>query len=90
MHVAVAGTDGESVNARSWATAAKAGMKVAAAQQEKARPCTFQWIITNDIAIGKFIPWHSFLLTCVCMCAHFSGAHILGFRSDHIKHLLGL
>ncbi|XP_059206156.1 uncharacterized protein LOC131985126 [Centropristis striata] len=42
----VAGTDGVDVNARSWASAAKAGMKQAAAPQEKARPCTFQQIVT--------------------------------------------
>ncbi|XP_051811035.1 uncharacterized protein LOC127535992 [Acanthochromis polyacanthus] len=40
------GTDGMPVNARTWASAAKAGMKQAAAPQEKARPCTFQQIVT--------------------------------------------
>ncbi|KAA8586103.1 uncharacterized protein c19h1orf94 isoform X2 [Etheostoma spectabile] len=39
----VAGTDGvDDISARSWASAARAGMKQAAAPQEKARPCTFQ------------------------------------------------
>ncbi|XP_030597599.1 uncharacterized protein LOC115788627 isoform X2 [Archocentrus centrarchus] len=38
----VAGADGVGVSARSWANVAKAGMKQAAAPQEKARPCTFQ------------------------------------------------
>ncbi|XP_045914065.1 uncharacterized protein LOC123976186 isoform X3 [Micropterus dolomieu] len=46
----VAGTDGVDVNARSWASAAKAGMKQAAAPQEKARPCTFQQIVTINKA----------------------------------------
>ncbi|XP_031179167.2 uncharacterized protein LOC116067027 isoform X2 [Sander lucioperca] len=42
----VAGTDGvDNINARSWASAARAGMKQAAAPQEKARPCTFQQIV---------------------------------------------
>ncbi|XP_074470070.1 uncharacterized protein c19h1orf94 isoform X1 [Sebastes fasciatus] len=45
-----AGTDGMDVNARSWASAAKAGMKQAAAPQEKARPCTFQQIVTINRA----------------------------------------
>ncbi|XP_023131564.2 uncharacterized protein LOC111572226 [Amphiprion ocellaris] len=40
------GTDGVPVNARTWASTAKAGMKQAAAPQEKARPCTFQQIVT--------------------------------------------
>ncbi|KAM7383989.1 hypothetical protein PAMA_011370 [Pampus argenteus] len=44
------GTDGAGVNARSWACAAKAGMKRAAAPQEKARPCTFQQIVTINRA----------------------------------------
>ncbi|KAG8005101.1 hypothetical protein GBF38_011003, partial [Nibea albiflora] len=52
-HIAVAGTDGMGVNARSWANAAKAGMKQAAAPQEKARPCTFQQIVTiNRAKVG--------------------------------------
>ncbi len=67
MHTAVAGTDGVGVNARSWASAAKAGMKQAAAPQEKARPCTFQQIVTINRAKGKFIPWHLYP-TCVCVC----------------------
>ncbi|XP_029299634.1 uncharacterized protein LOC115016106 isoform X2 [Cottoperca gobio] len=46
----VAGTDGVCVNARSWASAAKAGMKQAAAPEEKARPCTFQQIVTINRA----------------------------------------
>ncbi|XP_065804425.1 uncharacterized protein [Labrus bergylta] len=46
----VAGTDGVGGNARSWASAAKAGMKQAAAPQEKARPCTFQQIATINRA----------------------------------------
>ncbi|XP_060916278.1 uncharacterized protein LOC132991512 [Labrus mixtus] len=48
----VAGTDGVGGNARSWASAAKAGMKQAAAPQEKARPCTFQQIDTINRAKG--------------------------------------
>ncbi|XP_026205048.1 uncharacterized protein LOC113154857 isoform X2 [Anabas testudineus] len=46
----VAGADGAGVNARSWACAAKAGMKQAAAPQEKARPCSFQQIVTINRA----------------------------------------
>ncbi|KAM9737219.1 uncharacterized protein ACNS7B_012970 [Menidia menidia] len=42
----VAGTDGVGVNARSWASAAKAGMRQAAALQEKARPRIFKEIVT--------------------------------------------
>lgn len=71
MHIAVAGTDGVGVNARSWASAAKAGMKQAAAPQEKARPCTFQQIVTINRAKGKLIPWHLYQMcvrvgSCVC------------------------
>lgn len=66
MHIAVAGTDGVGVNARSWASAAKAGMKQAAAPQEKARPCTFQQIVTINRAKGKLIPWHLYQM-CVCV-----------------------
>ncbi|XP_044027211.1 uncharacterized protein LOC122864139 isoform X3 [Siniperca chuatsi] len=50
----VAGTDGVGVNARSWASAAKAGMKQAAAPQEKARPCTFQQIVTINRAKARY------------------------------------
>ncbi|XP_036948296.1 uncharacterized protein LOC119016523 isoform X4 [Acanthopagrus latus] len=46
----VAGTDGGGVNARTWASAAKAGMKQAAAPQEKARPCTFQQTVAINTA----------------------------------------
>ncbi|XP_047461539.1 uncharacterized protein LOC125020245 [Mugil cephalus] len=48
----VAGTDGTGVGARSWARVAKAGMKQAAAPQEKARPCAFQQIVTINRAKG--------------------------------------
>ncbi|GAA6231866.1 uncharacterized protein LOC108900433 isoform X1 [Lates japonicus] len=48
------GTDGAGVNARSWASAAKAGMKQAAAPQEKARPCTFQQIVTINRAKANY------------------------------------
>ncbi|XP_019130985.1 uncharacterized protein c19h1orf94 isoform X2 [Larimichthys crocea] len=49
----VAGTDGMGVNARSWANAAKAGMKQAAAPQEKARPFPFHQIVTiNRAKVG--------------------------------------
>ncbi|XP_029023898.1 uncharacterized protein LOC114866289 isoform X2 [Betta splendens] len=47
---AVAGADGAGVNARSWACAAKAGMKQAAAPQERARPCSFQQLVTINRA----------------------------------------
>ncbi|XP_067468092.1 uncharacterized protein [Thunnus thynnus] len=60
----VAGTDGVGVNARSWASAAKAGMKQAAAPQEKARPCTFQQIVTINRAkavhsVAQNIPYRA-------------------------------
>ncbi|CAK6949723.1 uncharacterized protein LOC121913851 [Scomber scombrus] len=56
----VAGTDGVGVNARSWASAAKAGMKQAAAPQEKARPCTFQQIVTiNRAKVTHNIPYRA-------------------------------
>ncbi|XP_041822890.1 uncharacterized protein LOC121628056 [Melanotaenia boesemani] len=42
----VTGADCGGVNARSWAIAAKAGRKQAAAVQEKARPCIFQRVAT--------------------------------------------
>ena len=67
MQIVVSGTDGVGVNARSWASAAKAGMRKAAALQEKARPCIFQEIVTVTRAKGKFIPWHLYLV-CVCVC----------------------
>lgn len=57
-NIAFAGADGVGVNARSWASAAKAGMKQADAPQEKARPCTFQQIVNINRARGKFILWH--------------------------------
>ncbi|XP_035537862.1 uncharacterized protein LOC118343213 [Morone saxatilis] len=70
----VAGTDGVGVNARSWASAAKAGMKQAAAPQDKARPCTFQQIVTiNRAKAGysavqnfgnKVTPFHQTVATC--------------------------
>ncbi|XP_025758095.1 uncharacterized protein LOC100709710 isoform X1 [Oreochromis niloticus] len=50
----VAGADGVGVSARSWANAAKAGMKQAAAPQEKARPCTFQQIVTINKAKAEY------------------------------------
>ncbi|KAK1880515.1 Centromere-associated protein E, partial [Dissostichus eleginoides] len=46
----VAGADGMCVNARTWASAAKAGMKQAAAPQEKARPSILQQIVTINRA----------------------------------------
>lgn len=46
MHIAVAGTDGVGVSARTWASAAKVGMNQAAAPQEKARPCAAQQTVT--------------------------------------------
>ncbi|KAI4817582.1 hypothetical protein KUCAC02_010967, partial [Chaenocephalus aceratus] len=45
-----AGADGVCVNARTWASAAKAGMKQAAAPQEKARPSILQQIVTINRA----------------------------------------
>ncbi|KAK5613060.1 hypothetical protein CRENBAI_002397 [Crenichthys baileyi] len=51
----VAGTDGVGVNARSWVSAAKAGMRQAAVPQEKARPCTFQHTVAINRAKGKVI-----------------------------------
>lgn len=90
VHIAVAGTDGMAVNARSWASAAKAGMKQAAAPQEKARPCTFQQILTINRAKGKFIPWHLYpmcVYVCVCVlrvvCA---GVWVLYFTVGHMKN----
>ena len=68
VHIAVAGTDGGGVNARTWASAAKAGMKQAAAPQEKARPCTFQQTVAINTAKGKFIPWRLSSNVCVCVC----------------------
>ncbi|KAK5883941.1 hypothetical protein CesoFtcFv8_020212 [Champsocephalus esox] len=44
------GADGVCVNARTWASAAKAGMKQAAAPQEKARPSILQQIVTINRA----------------------------------------
>ncbi|KAM4549776.1 uncharacterized protein V3H82_018957 [Fundulus diaphanus] len=52
----VAGTDGVGVNARSWASAAKAGMRQAAVPQEKARPCTFQHTVAISGAKGQWYP----------------------------------
>lgn len=46
VHIAVAGTDGVGVSARTWASAAKVGMNQAAAPQEKARPCAAQQTVT--------------------------------------------
>lgn len=66
VHIAVAGTDGAGVDARSWACAAKAGMKQAAAPQEKARPCSFQQIVTINKAKGKVLLWQLYLI-CVCV-----------------------
>ncbi|XP_068567602.1 uncharacterized protein [Cebidichthys violaceus] len=53
-HPRVAGTDGVDANARSWADAAKAGMKRAAAPQEKARPCTLQQTVTINRAKARY------------------------------------
>ncbi|XP_054462540.1 uncharacterized protein LOC129097657 [Anoplopoma fimbria] len=50
----VAGTDGLDAYARSWASAAKGGMKQAAAPQEKARPCTFQSTVTINRAKARY------------------------------------
>lgn len=69
VHIAVAGADGVGVSARSWANAAKAGMKQAAAPQEKARPATFQQIVTINKAKGKLISWHLQVM-CACVCAY--------------------
>nr|XP_046273554.1 uncharacterized protein LOC124074560 isoform X2 [Scatophagus argus] len=55
-----AGTDGVGVNARSWASAAKAGMKQADAPQEKARPCTFQQIVNINRAKAGYSAAHNF------------------------------
>ncbi|TKS88621.1 hypothetical protein D9C73_022948 [Collichthys lucidus] len=53
IHPPPRGTDGMGVNARSWANAAKAGMKQAAAPQEKARPFPFHQIVTiNRAKVG--------------------------------------
>ncbi|XP_034748652.1 uncharacterized protein LOC117957165 [Etheostoma cragini] len=52
----VAGTDGaDNINARSWASAARAGMKHAAAPQEKARPCTFQHTVPINRTKGQTV-----------------------------------
>ncbi len=87
MCLAVAGADGVGVNARSWASAAKAGMKQAAAPQEKARPCTFQQIVTINKAKGKFTPWHLYPYLCVCglgvVCA---GELVLCFTIGRMKN----
>ncbi|XP_071356967.1 nucleolar and coiled-body phosphoprotein 1-like isoform X2 [Trachinotus anak] len=56
----VAGADGVGVNARSWASAAKAGMKQAAAPQEKARPCNFQQIVTVNRAKARYSATQNF------------------------------
>ncbi|XP_056254655.1 uncharacterized protein LOC130183365 isoform X2 [Seriola aureovittata] len=56
----VAGADGVGVNARSWASAAKAGMKQAAAPQEKARPCNFQQIVTVNRAKAMYSTTQNF------------------------------
>ncbi|KAK5855315.1 hypothetical protein PBY51_005424 [Eleginops maclovinus] len=53
----VAGADGVCVNARTWASAAKAGMKQAAAPQEKARPSILQQIVTiNTVKVAHNVP----------------------------------
>lgn len=70
VHFAVSGADGTGVNARSWVNAAKMGMRQAAAPQEKARPCTFQHIVTINKVKGKFTSWHPlytqfFVFVCV-------------------------
>lgn len=78
VHIAVAGTDGVGVNARTWASAAKAGMKQAAAPQEKARPCAFQPTVAINTAKGKFIPWRLYP-TCVCVCVVCAGEWVLNF-----------
>lgn len=72
-NIAFAGADGVGVNARSWASAAKAGMKQADAPQEKARPCTFQQIVNINRARGKFILF-------------FWGGGVLCFTVGHMKN----
>lgn len=79
MHIAVAGADGVGLNARSWASTAKAGMKQADAPQEKARPCTFQQIVNINRAKGKCIPWHLYQFVCVCLSVCV-GSWVLGIR----------
>ncbi|XP_028453998.1 uncharacterized protein c19h1orf94 [Perca flavescens] len=57
----VAGTDGvDNINARSWASAARAGMKQAAAPQEKARPCTFKQIVPINRAKAGYSATQNF------------------------------
>lgn len=86
MHIAVAGADGVGFNARSWASAAKAGMKQADAPQEKARPCAFQQIVNITRAKGKFIPWH----LCVCLGAGSSGKGGVVFHSGPHEEFIGM
>ncbi|XP_068432016.1 uncharacterized protein [Clinocottus analis] len=50
----VAATDGVDANGRSWASAAKTGMKQAAAPQEKARPYALQQIVTINQAKARY------------------------------------
>lgn len=76
------------VNARSWAFAAKAGMERAAAPQEKARPCTFQQIVTINSAKGKFISWHLYpVRVSVCLCDERCVCReVLCFIVGHMKY----
>ncbi|KAI3358008.1 hypothetical protein L3Q82_003029 [Scortum barcoo] len=72
----VAGTDGVGLNARSWASAAKAGMRQTAAPQEKAKPCTSQQIVTinrgkaghsaTQTPTYKATPSHQAAMTATC------------------------
>lgn len=81
-HIAVAGTDGTGVNARSWARTAKAGMKRAAAPQERARPRSFQQILTINRAKGKFIRWQ----LNPCVCVHVGVRWVFCFMVVHMKN----
>ena len=89
----VTGTDGVAVNARSWASAAKAAMKQAAAPEEKARPYILQQVVTIKRAKSKFISWHPYPFVCVCACVSmcelevtFTGDLILYVMVDHMKY----
>lgn len=92
MHIAVAGADGVGLNARSWASTAKAGMKQADAPQEKARPCAFQQIVNINRAKGKCIPWHLYQFVCVRLCVcwelgvHRSGYYISQWATGRVHH----
>lgn len=90
MHIAVSGADGTGGNARSRVNAAKTDMRQAAAPHEKARPCTFQHIVTINKVKGKFISWHPLYtpFLCLCECWTFDRQDIMFHRGSHKEFIM--